>query len=93
MADFSKQYCLKQYYDQPGDFDIIEEFNRLEEDYSVSFICEGFGFHAIGKQKGSLTPKLLFPFYMAIQEGYWNEPIPKGLNEEDAVLIDYDKLK
>lgn len=93
MADFSKQYWLKQNDDCPGDFDIIEEFNKLKEDYSISFICEGFGFHAIGKQKDSPTPKLLFPFYIAIQEGYWNEPIPKGLNEEDAVWIDYDKLK
>ena len=40
MADFSKQYWLKQNDDCPGDFDIIEEFNKLKEDYSISFICE-----------------------------------------------------
>lgn len=93
MAEFSKQYWQKQNDDHSGDFDIIEEFNKLEEEDSISFICEGFGFHAIGKPKDSLTPKLLFSFHMAIQEGYWNKPIPEGLNEDDAVWIDYSELK
>ena len=92
MADFSKQYTEINNSEIPGDFDIIDEFNKLEDDHYISMICEGFGFIAIGKQKDVPKPKLLFRFEQAIKQKHWNEPIPVGLKEDDCVWIDYDKL-
>ena len=51
MADYSKQYD-----EAVGmgfhDFDILDEFNRCEDGYYVSCICEGFGSLAVMNDKG-----------------------------------------
>jgi len=49
MAEFSKQYCELHDMGFDGDFDILEEFNKLKYDHYVPYICEGYGFIAIGK--------------------------------------------
>ena len=49
MADFSKQWCEINDPEMPHDFDIIEEASKLKPNYSINYICEGFGFIAIGK--------------------------------------------
>ncbi len=49
MADFSKQWCEINDPEMPSDFDIWEEYDKLEPNTYVSVICEGFGFTAIGK--------------------------------------------
>jgi hypothetical protein len=49
MAEFSKQWCELNDPEMPSDFDIMEEFHKLKEDCYVPYICEGFGFIAIGK--------------------------------------------
>lgn len=49
MADFSKQWCDLNDPEMPHDFDIEEIAATLKPDYYKSFICEGFGFSAIGK--------------------------------------------
>ncbi len=49
MADFSKQYCELHDMGFEGDFDILLEFELLENDYYIPLICEGLGFIAIGK--------------------------------------------
>jgi hypothetical protein len=49
MADFSKQWCDLNDPEMPHDFDIEEIAATLKPDYYKSFICEGFGFLAIGK--------------------------------------------
>ena len=49
MADFSKQWCELNDPDMPWDFDIIEVANNLKQNYYIPYICEGFGFSAIGK--------------------------------------------
>jgi len=59
MADFSKQYCETHDMGFNGDFDILEEFNRLEPNSYVNIICEGYGFGAIANIKGEC--KLLMP--------------------------------
>jgi hypothetical protein len=51
MADFSKQYCELHDMGFDGDFDVYEEFNKLEVGNFIPIICEGFGFVAIGKTK------------------------------------------
>ena len=51
MAEFSKQYN-----EVTGlgfhDFDLMDEFNRCEDGYYVSCICEGFGSLAVMNDKG-----------------------------------------
>ena len=49
MAEFSKQYCDLHDVGFPHDFDIMEEFHKLKPGSYVPYICEGFGFIAIGK--------------------------------------------
>ena len=50
MAEFSKEWCEIHYSEEiTPDFSIQEEFSKLELGYSIPFICEGFGFLAIGK--------------------------------------------
>lgn len=53
MADFSKQYCELYDAEFPYDFDIWEEFDKCEPDHYVPYICEGFGFIAIGNFDGN----------------------------------------
>lgn len=53
MAEFSKQYCeLKPELGLRPDFDVLEVFKTLKEDYMSPMICEGFGFLGIGNVKG-----------------------------------------
>jgi hypothetical protein len=49
MAEFSKQYCERNDMGFEGDFDIIEEHSKLTPGNYVPYICEGYGFIAIGK--------------------------------------------
>ena len=49
MAEFSKQYCELHDMGVDGDFDIMEEYSKLKPGTYVPYICEGFGFIAIGK--------------------------------------------
>lgn len=49
MADFSKQWCELNDPEMPHDFDLVEEYNKLQTGYSVSMICEGFGILAVAK--------------------------------------------
>jgi hypothetical protein len=49
MADFSKQYCELHDMGFDGDFDIMEEYHKLTPGNYVPYICEGYGFIAIGK--------------------------------------------
>ena len=52
MAELSKQY-IQGYMPEEGynwDFDIEEEFDKLQPGEFVSVICEGFGFCGLQKQ-------------------------------------------
>ena len=49
MAEFSKQWCEMNDPDMPWDFDIFEIANNLTQNFYIPYICEGFGFSAIGK--------------------------------------------
>lgn len=50
MAEFSKQWCEANDPELPWDFDIEEEFHKLEPGEFVSVICEGYGFLGLQKQ-------------------------------------------
>jgi hypothetical protein len=51
MAEFSKQYVQNYMTEfEEWDFDIEEEFDKLQKGEFVSLICEGFGFVGIQKQ-------------------------------------------
>jgi hypothetical protein len=76
MAEFSKQYCESHDMGFDGDFDILEEFRLLEEDYYVPLICEGFGFSGIANIKGKCM--LYFP--------------PNNKDNETGKWINFDKL-
>lgn len=49
MADFSKQWCEIHDPEMPWDFDILEEAAKCKPNYAINYICEGFGFIAIGR--------------------------------------------
>jgi hypothetical protein len=51
MAEFSKQYCELHDMGMDGDFDIMEEFHKLKPEMYIPYICEGFGFIAIGRDE------------------------------------------
>ncbi len=51
MAEFSKQYCEINDMGFDGDFDVYEEWSKLQPGYAVNYICEGFGFTMIGKEE------------------------------------------
>ena len=51
MAEFSKQWCELNDPEMPSDFDIMDEFHKLKDDCYVPYICEGFGFIAIGRNE------------------------------------------
>lgn len=68
MAEFSKQYCERHLPDLPGDFDISEVTNDLSLDHFVQYICEGYGFIAIGKDESG---EILFAFRKDIDEIEW----------------------
>lgn len=59
MAEYSRQYMkLVEDTEFSWDFDIEDEFKKLEKGYYKSLICEGFGFFAIGLD--NVGEKLLF---------------------------------
>jgi hypothetical protein len=53
MSDFSKQWCNANDPDMPYDFDILEVFSKLKHDTYENWICEGYGFVAIGNMDGN----------------------------------------
>ena len=59
MADFSKQWCDINDPEMPHDFDILEVFGKLKPNTYENWICEGFGFGAIGNLNGQCM--LLMP--------------------------------
>jgi hypothetical protein len=73
MAEFSKQYCSKHDMGFDGDFDIIEEWSKLDIGYIIPYICEGYGFTAIGKLEDDLTQPWVYmpdPFDYN-EDGHW----------------------
>jgi len=53
MAEFSTQYCKIKDMGFDGDFDVYEEWSKLEPNSAIPYICEGFGFMGIGKEEGN----------------------------------------
>ena len=51
MADFSKQYCKTNNMGFEGDFDILEEASKIENNHYMPLICEGYGFISIAKDE------------------------------------------
>lgn len=49
MAEYSKQYVENYMPEWTWDFDIEEEFDKLQPGEFVSVICEGFGFCGLQK--------------------------------------------
>jgi len=49
MAEFSKQYSENVDRDFSWDFDILEIAQGLSSNHYLPYICEGYGFIAIGK--------------------------------------------
>jgi hypothetical protein len=79
MADFSKQWCYLNDPEMPHDFDIETIADSLQPDYYKSFICEGFGFTAIGKDSEGKTI-LYFPS-KDLETGEWKD-YEEFINEE-----------
>ena len=50
MAEYSKQYVENYMPEWQWDFDLYEEFDKLEPGEFASLICEGYGFIGIQKQ-------------------------------------------
>ncbi len=76
MAEFSKQWCEINDPEMPWDFDILQVAEELELDHFEYYICEGFGFTMIAKdKKGSVV--LGFPDYITdtIEWKTYNEVI------------------
>ena len=72
MAEFSKQYCELHDMGSNGDFDVYEEFGKLEVGNYVPIICEGFGFVAIGKfEDDPETAKVYFRDDFDNESGTW----------------------
>jgi hypothetical protein len=71
MADFSLQWCELNDPDMPHDFDIDIVASTIDPSWYKSYICEGFGFTAIGKDTdGRIT--LYFP-YSDSEGGEWKD--------------------
>jgi hypothetical protein len=71
MADFSKQWCDLNDPEMPHDFNIDIVASTLDPHYYKSYICEGFGFTAIGKDSdGRIT--LYFP-HENMESGDWKD--------------------
>ena len=51
MAEFSKQYCITHPEIGPGDFDILEEASKIQNEHYIPLICEGYGFIALAKDE------------------------------------------
>ena len=59
MAEFSKQFCELHLQDLPGDFDILEIVKDVPNEQCTPYICEGYGFIAIGKDESG---EIVFAF-------------------------------
>lgn len=53
MAEFSKQYCEKDDRDFAWDFDILDVAENIPVEHCLPYICEGYGFIAIGRNASS----------------------------------------
>lgn len=51
MADFSKQWCEINDPEMNWDFDVVEEWEKLEPGFFLPIICEGFGFSGIARKE------------------------------------------
>ena len=71
MADFSKQWCEINDPDMPHDFDIDIVASTIDPLWYKSYICEGFGFTAIGKDENQRTT-LYFP-NSDLKSGEWKD--------------------
>ena len=71
MADFSKQWCEINDPEMPHDFDIWEEFDKLEPNTYVRMICEGFGFGAIANINGKCNLFMPHDDPTGITNGTW----------------------
>lgn len=71
MAEFSKQYCEINDMGFDGDFDVYEEWSKLQPGYAVSYICEGFGFNAIGKKETGDEVMVFMDDYDNPEKGRW----------------------
>ena len=71
MAEFSKQYCEINDMGFDGDFDIYEEWSKIQPGYAVSYICEGFGFNAIGKKETGDEVMVFMDDYDNPEKGRW----------------------
>jgi hypothetical protein len=71
MADFSKQWCELNDPEMPHDFDIDIIASTIDPGWYKSYICEGFGFTAIGKDENRRTT-LYFP-NSDLQSGEWKD--------------------
>lgn len=69
MAEFSLQWCQLNDPEMPHDFDIDIVASTLDPTWYKSYICEGFGFTAIGKDKEGKTT-LYFPSE-DLERGEW----------------------
>jgi hypothetical protein len=69
MAEFSKQY-VQNFESEIGgwDFDIEEIAKDLEPEHYTPYICEGFGFVAIGKDENH---KIILGFRNSQDEIDW----------------------
>lgn len=71
MADFSKQWCDLYDPEMPHDFDIEKIASTLNEDYYKSYICEGFGFSAVGKDSDGRIILYFNPEFT--EDGGWKD--------------------
>lgn len=88
MAEFSKEYTSRYMPDMPHDFSIQEEYLKLKEGYYISFICEGFGFIAIGNINGCSQVY----YQINIDEGQW-VPVELITDRTYSEYFMRDKLK
>lgn len=80
MAEFSKQYCEAHLPEWPWDFDLNEEFQKLEPGEYMPLICEGYGFCGIGIRPD--TQEHLVFFYNFKSNEYETVPYDSLLSDE-----------
>lgn len=71
MADFSKQWCEVNDPKMPWDFDIEAIWDDLLVGNYMPFICEGYGFTAIGKLREDPKKVMVFVPKSTMDEGEW----------------------
>lgn len=80
MAEFSKQYCQIKDMGFDGDFDVYEEWSKLQPGYAVAYICEGFGFSMIGKRESGDE--------VIVWVEDWDDETKSGWKNFDDMVID-----